>query len=1125
MPRKRSRHCALRRLIALVLAGSLLSAARAPAQLPAPPAARAPAQLPEPPAARVPAQLPAPPAAPPTAGWTEAVLQARTRPSAWAELERAFPIPCDWARQDLRQAAGDLLDTDRARPAEQRLLNAVLDELGAAGAELRKEAGRLPAEGAELRQEAGRLPAEGADTSSRTLSLYLRACDLRRGLRLAPLAPMRRFVFTRHHNLGGSHYAYTEAVSDARAERNFHPSASLALLEMEGNYARVTELLRDPNGVIRDPDVSHDATRVLFSWKKSDLGDDYHLYEMRLSDRRIRQITFGLGFADYEGIYLPDGDLLFNSTRPIQAVDCWWTEVSNLYRCDGNGECLRRLTFDQVHDNYPTLTADGRILYTRWEYNDRGQIYPQPLYQMNPDGTGQTEFYGNNSWFPTTILHARGIPDNQKVLAILTGHHSLQMGKLAVIDPARGRQENHGVQLVAPVRETRAERIDSYGQQGELFQYPYPLGENACLVAYDPDGHQNGARFGIYFMRVAGQRELLVSDPAISCNQPIPVAPRSAAAARPSSVDYTKDTGVYAMQDIHAGPGLKDVPRGTVKKLRVVALDYRAAAVTDNGNSGEAGAALVSTPPGIDNTSWDPKRVLGEATVYADGSALFEAPARTPLYFQAVDDRGRVVQTMRSWSTLQPGEKLSCVGCHESKNAAPPTNYGVPQAMKAGIEKLKPFHDSPRGFSFQREIQPILDRHCVSCHAREPQVRRDPAPPSLEGRSDTSRGPRRFSDAYLTLTRKGQINDIVNWVSPQSAPPMLAPYSAGSAKSKLFDMLEKGHGEVQLSRRELDTLACWIDLLVPFCGDYIEAHNWSVPDQEWYMRMLGKRLWSEQIERRGVATLAARGSGPGAPVPETPLRIELLRCRLEGLQTFTDAQTPGRLEAPGPRQPGDQLFLRGPRHLRVRLGNLPESTVYCPDGALLFQLPPAEMDARPPEIRQANPLVVTVRPATQEEVRAYRNLAINPLDQRGTTSFFPHATSNSECRNEAVFAARNAIDGESRNQGHGAWPFQSWGPDPREDLWWEVDFGRSVSVDKAVLSIRADFPHDRAWTSGVLEFSDGTTVTLALKAEAAPQSFSFPRRTTTRMRIHQLRQPQPLGWCGFTEVEVWGREE
>ncbi len=182
-------------------------------------------------------------------------------------------------------------------------------------------------------------------------------------------------------------------------------------------------------------------------------------------------------------------------------------------------------------------------------------------------------------------------------------------------------------------------------------------------------------------------------------------------------MDYTKTNGTYYMQDIYAGDALAGVPRGSIKKLRAIGLEYRAAGVGNNGSSGPGGDALVCTPISIGNGSWDVKVVLGDATVYSDGSAFFEVPARLPIYFQALDERNHVVQTMRSWSTLMPGENQSCVGCHESKNTAPPTARSAASlALKAGPQKLTPFYGPARGFSFPKEIQPILDRHCIRCH-------------------------------------------------------------------------------------------------------------------------------------------------------------------------------------------------------------------------------------------------------------------------------------------------------------------------------------------------------------------------------------------------------------------------
>ncbi len=774
-------------------------------------------------------------------------------------LERDFPIQWDWIMRDANEEFSRWLSNGGSVQFIKKALSGVLGDLGQRSVQFQIQFKKLCQSG---------LPFE----DGRWFGLYIDACEQRRRLFLRPLLEnCSRIVFTKHFNLGGSHYAYTEAQSDAQDERNFTPGASLCIVEMDGVYGKVRTLIDDANGVIRDPDVSYDGKRILFSWKKSDRQDDYHLYEMDAASGAIRQLTFGLGFADYEGAYLPKGEIIFNSTRCVQTVDCWWTEVSNLYTCDKNGGGLRRLSFDATHTNFPTVTPDGRVLYTRWEYNDRGQLYPQPLFQMNPDGTGQTEFYGNNSWFPTTILHARGIQGSTKVVAIATGHHTRQFGKLIIIDPAKGRQENSGVQLIAPIRTTEAVRVDRYGQEGQLFQYPYPVSETVYLVASNSFGPIKQEMFRIYLVDIDGGRELLAWDNKISCNQPVPLAVRPVPHVRPDMVDYNRTTGTYYLHDVYAGDGLKGISRGTIKKLRVIGLEFRAAGVGRNGNNGPAGGALVSTPISINNGSWDVKHVLGDATVYEDGSACFEVPARRPVYFQAIDAKGHAVQNMRSWSTLQPGESVSCVGCHESKNSAPGANLIATLAMKAGIEKLKPFYGPARGFSFVKEVQPVLDRHCISCHndrgedadakmeSVESQGELDRAF-SLLGTLNEDKVAKRFwSDSYLWLTQKGNPNRLVKWLNAQSIPPMLEPYFAGAAKSELITMLENRHMGVKLSQQEMDKIACWIDLLVPYCGDYTEANAWSDEEKSKYDHFLQKRRRMEDIERKNIDTLIAQG--------------------------------------------------------------------------------------------------------------------------------------------------------------------------------------------------------------------------------------------------------------------------
>lgn len=681
---------------------------------------------------------------------------------------------------------------------------------------------------------------------------YVDYCIARRKQRLASfVADAPQVVFTKFHVLQPSFFAYTEGASDARNECNYYPGGELSLMKMNGIWAVEETLLSDTAGVFRDPDVHFDGRHVLFSWKKSLKGDDFHLYEMEMPTRDVRQITSGLGYADIEPIYLPDGNILFNSTRSGNAVDCWRVEVSNMFLCDRDGNYMRRIGYDQVHTVKPSLLDDGRVIYTRWDYNDRGQMFTQPLFQMNPDGTGQTEYYGANSFFPTTVIHARQIPGTRKVMGTFIGHHTPQHGKIGIIDPEAGRQEDEGVMFVAPVRKPEPPSHDNifaqdlFGQYDDQAQYPYPLDETEFLVSYSPLGYHTGRPidFAIYWMNTGGERELLVSDPAISCNQPVPLAHRQRPFTRVSTVDYTKDSGVYYMQDIYAGDGLKGIERGTVKKMRVVEIIYRYASIGEAYGEDKGGGGHAATPVGVGNASWDVKRVLGTVDVQPDGSAFFRVPSRRPLYFQALDSNNRVVQTMRSWSTLQPGEAQSCVGCHEHKNSVPVSSHPVSIAMEKGVQGIEPEGMGERNFSYIKEVQPIWDAKCVSCHDGVKH------PMSLKGELKVvdSQTKRKYSDSYLNLTharkttlfndsRQGDAHHPeVNWISSLSEPTMLKPYFAGSATSNLIKRLETGHGGVRLTKDEIETVALWIDLLVPFVGDYKEANNWTQEDMEYYL--------------------------------------------------------------------------------------------------------------------------------------------------------------------------------------------------------------------------------------------------------------------------------------------------
>ncbi|MBD3320316.1 MAG: hypothetical protein GF350_04390, partial [Chitinivibrionales bacterium] len=563
-----------------------------------------------------------------------------------------------------------------------------------------------------------------AKTSSQE-SLYKQAyIEARLANREQLFAPyqnkMAQVVFVKHK----LHCGVTpSSMEEVEPSPNYYDRTSLCLMTLNGVDVEVETIVSSSYGVIRDPCISFDGTRILYARKNK--GENYKIFEVDIASKNVRQITYGPEYADMEPVYLPTGNILFSSTRCGVKVPCTGSPVTNFYLCDKDGNYIRRIAFDQVHTSNPTLMPNGKVIYTRWEYNDRSHPFIRSLFVMNPDGAQQLEYYGNNTVYPPCIHQPRAVPgSNTTVMAIATGHHACQVGKLVFIDITKGRQDTSGLSFVneddwIPDGFDRYAILDHFGQYGECYAYPCPLDENACLVSYAPDFNYRevkSKRMGLYFVTRNNEKELLVDDGPVSCLQPV-LLETSQPPVISSKVDYRKKTGNFYVQDIYQGLSLKGVQRGSIKKIRVVALEYRRGSAGGARWGGDLGDGSFVSPIAHPGGSWDVKHVLGEAPVYEDGSAAFVAPARLPVYFQAIDTAGSVAQTMRSWAVVQPGEDFSCVGCHEDKNEVPPPLGYTPRAMALGPRPLEPFYDlDTSGFSYEKIIQPILDKNCIECH-------------------------------------------------------------------------------------------------------------------------------------------------------------------------------------------------------------------------------------------------------------------------------------------------------------------------------------------------------------------------------------------------------------------------
>jgi len=597
----------------------------------------------------------------------------------------------------------------------------------------------------------------------------------------------------------------------------------IALLSTPAADGQLSTLFR-PSGshFVGDVDLHFDGDRILFS----SVGDNntWQIFEVGTDGSNLRQVTPTLpDVHHYDACYLPDGAVIFSSTASMAAVPCvnGSTRVANFYRMETDGT-IRQLCFDQEHNWCPTMLESGRILYLRWEYTDTPHAHDRVLFSMNPDGTGQMEFYGSNSYWPNSLFYARPIPGHPSMfVGIVGGHHGVpRMGELVLFDIGHGRRESDGtIQRIPgdgkPVRSTSDPRYESSLIQDQLvdaswpkFLHPYPLSKKYFLTACQPTPT---SLWGIYLADVSGNLTLIKETPGYALLEPLPLRPTPRPPVIPPKVDLNRDDAVVYLSDIYAGDGLKGVPRGTVKKLRLISYHY-----LFPGMGGPQGVVGMEGP-------WDIKRIVGTVPVEEDGSAVFRIPANTPIAVQPLDEEGKAVQLMRSWFTGMPGEVLSCVGCHENQSSTPLTQYSL--ASIRPPREIKPWHGPARGFNFEREVQPVLDKYCVACHDGQSSSNRDTAFDlrGLEKINDYTsvyhfggKDAGHFSTSYVALHR------FVRRPGLESDYHMLMPMEYHADTTQLVQLLDKGHYGVQLDDEAWDRLITWIDLNAPYHGTWTE---------------------------------------------------------------------------------------------------------------------------------------------------------------------------------------------------------------------------------------------------------------------------------------------------------------
>jgi cytochrome c553 len=554
-----------------------------------------------------------------------------------------------------------------------------------------------------------------------------------------------------------------------------------------------TVLLDDPQGGVRDPHVHYDAQKVLFSYRKGGT-EYYHLYEINVDGSGLRQLTDG-PFDDIEPTYLPDGDIAFCSSRCNRWVACWKVPVATLYRCDAQGGNLRMLSSNAVTENTPSMLPDGRLLYTRWEYNDRSQLCYHHLWTINPDGSDQMTYFGN--MYPTgkpysiagrsgdvvhyenvpgaeAMLDSQPIPGTRKIITIFSPGHGRRehQGFVTIVDPRRG-----------PDHQPSARRLHPDGG----WRDPFPVSGDQFLVARARE---------IHVMDTSGKTQLLYRlrhpQPEMMLHEPVPIQPRLRERLSATKRNPTTTTGQLILADVTVGRNMAGVKPGEIKKLLVL----------------EQLPAPFHNSPGFDGISlWGPftvARILGTVPVEPDGSANFIVPAMRSLFFVALDEQDLSVKKMQSFVTVQAGEVTSCVGCHEPRTTAP-ANPAQSQLMALRREPslIEPITDAPQIVDFRRHVQPILDKHCVACHGPE----KADADIRLDGYAGMpSHGRGRVLRSYVALVQR--MGEVVDGRNAHGNRP---PRGIGSSASKLMTRIDGSHYDVRVTPQERTIVRLWLD--------------------------------------------------------------------------------------------------------------------------------------------------------------------------------------------------------------------------------------------------------------------------------------------------------------------------
>jgi hypothetical protein len=673
------------------------------------------------------------------------------------------------------------------------------------------------------------------------LELFKRACRLRRRIALSnPLLDFDKILLIKRERATFNH------MCDQYYGINVKPGGGIYVLsDPFGGNPQVRDVLADSvvqrgrlkgqrlnDGSFLSPDLSYDGKTIVFAYVECKGDRDhrhhtdpsrghwhtqrcYHIFKVNVDGSGLEQLTDGT-WNDFDPCWLPNGRVAFISERRGGYLRCGRVcPTYTLHDMNADGSDIRCLSMHETNEWHPSVTNDGRIIYTRWDYVDRHGCTAHLPWITTPDGRDSRAVHGN--FAPRELradmeLDVRAIPGSHKYIATGAPHHGQAFGSFVIFDPHVEDDD-----IMAPVKRLTPEVAFPETQGGaQVYGTAWPLSEKYYLCVYDPTmqpdvgrqgrSHLTG-RYGIYLLDIFGNKELIYRDPEIASQSPMPLRPRFKPPVIPDEsvrvAEGRPAEATLALVNVYdtATPWPEDIEIKSLRVYQILPMTVPSGAPPHETSLREptAGDSVVLT-----------RYVLGTVPVEEDGSAHFTVPARKELFFQALDENGLAVQSMRSATYLQPGERLVCQGCHEPRHRAPESAERTPLAMRRRPSRLKGDVDGTNPFSYPRLIQPVLDKHCVQCHAENPNEA-----PRLDREviAKGNRGAQKWYASYHSLAPKYGFWDY-------GGRHRTIPGKFGARASKLYKLLQEGHYDVELSEEDMHRITVWLDSCSIFYGVY-----------------------------------------------------------------------------------------------------------------------------------------------------------------------------------------------------------------------------------------------------------------------------------------------------------------